>query len=74
MLDCKFTMSDRTGDTKVLALINSDALFNLMSFSVAEHLGWATKPNNTLVSVKLSNGVIVHSSGIAMGLVSSGLW
>ena len=32
VLDCKFAMTDGTGDMKLLDLIDSNALFNFMSF------------------------------------------
>ena len=38
ILDSKFSMSGRTVDTKLLALIDSGALFSLISSSVAKHL------------------------------------
>ena len=74
MLTCKFTISDGTGDVKLLALIDSGASFYFMSSLVAKHLGWAIKPNNTLVAMKLANRTVLCSSGIANGLVLSGLW
>ena len=45
-----------------------------MSSSVANHIVWAIKSNNTLVSVKLANGIVVHSISIATGLVLIGIW
>ena len=74
MLDCKIAMSDRTGDTKQLALINSSAWFSFMSSSLAKCLGWVLKPNNTLDLVKLAIGIVVYNSGVATRLVSSGVW
>ena len=74
MLDCRFAMSDGTGDTKLLALIDSSALFKLKSSLVAKRLGWAIKPNNTQFAVKLANGKIVYSLDIANRLVSSSVW
>ena len=67
-------MSYGTGDTKLLALIDSGALLNFMSSLVARHLGWAIRPNNTLVAVRLANGTVGHKLGIATGLVLSGAW
>ena len=61
MLNCKFPMSDGTGDTKLLALIDSSSSFTSISSLVAKHLGWAIKPNNTPVTVKLDNGTVVCS-------------
>ena len=74
ILDCKFIMPARTGDTKLLALIDSSACVNSRSSPVAKHLGWATKPNNTLATVKLENRTVVNSSGIAIGLALSRVW
>ena len=51
MLDCIFSISDMSGETKLLALINSSALFIFMSYFVAKHLSWEKKPNNTPVIV-----------------------
>ena len=36
MLDCKFTMSDGTGEIKLLALVDSSALVNFLSSLVAK--------------------------------------
>ena len=58
----------------MLAIIDSVALFNYMSSSVAKHLGWAIKPSNTPGAVKLANGTVVYSLYIANCLVSSGVW
>ena len=71
ILDRKFTIS-RTGGTMLLTLIDSGAPFNFMSSIVAKHLGWATKPNKTLVEVNLANGTVC-SSGSINGLVLSGI-
>ena len=38
---------------------------------MVKHFGWVVRPNTTLVSVKLANGIVLHSSGVAHGLVSS---
>ena len=61
MSDCKSAISDGTGDTKLLDLVNCCASFNLMSFLVARHLGWIVRPNTTPVVVKLANGTVVYS-------------
>ena len=48
-----------------------------MSPLVAKHLGWVLgliRPNATPGAVKLSNRTVMHSLGIANGLVSSGVW
>ena len=73
MLDCKFAMSDGTGEIKLLALINSDALFNFMYLSMAKLLGWAIRPNNTPVAVKLANVMVVCNASVATRLVWSGV-
>ena len=39
ILDYKLTIFNVTGDTKLLALIDSGASFNFMSSLVAKHLG-----------------------------------
>ena len=67
-------MSDGTGDMKLLALIDPDTLFNFMSSLVAKYLVWEINLNNTLVAVQLANGTVVHSSGVANGLILSGVW
>ena len=73
ILDGKFTISDGTGDTGLLDLIDSCASFNFMSSPMAKCLNWATKPDKTPFAVRISNKTVVHSSGIATGLVSSGV-
>ena len=67
-------MTDWTGDIKLLALIDSGVSFIFKSSLVAKFLGWVVRPNTTLVSVKLANGVVVHASGSSGGLVLSGVW
>ena len=64
-------MSDRTGDTKLSALIDSSNSFNIIISLVAKLLGWAIKPNSTPVAVKLANGAVVHSLGAINALLSS---
>ena len=61
VLDCKFDRSDRTGDMKLLALVNSSALLNFMSSSVAKYLGCIIRPNTILIMVKLANETVVYS-------------
>ena len=70
MLDCKFAMIDRAGEMKLLTIVDSGALFNYMSSSVAKHLGWAIKPNSTLFAVMLANRTVMSSLGVAHILVS----
>ena len=41
---------------------------------MAKHLGWAIRPKNTPVAVKLANGTVVHSSDATNGLVLNDLW
>ena len=72
-LDSKFTMSNETGDMKLLVLIDSEASSSFMSLSVAKHLGWTVRPYSTPFAVQLANESVVHTSGIANGLVSSGV-
>ena len=67
-------MANGTGDTKLLALIDSGASFNFMCSLLAKLFSWVIKPNNTLVAVKLANGTVVCSSGATNSLVSSGVW
>ena len=55
-------------------LLDSDALFNFVTSLVAKFYGWAIQPNNPPVSVKLASGKVGHSSCVANGLVSRGLW
>ena len=74
MLDHKFTMSDRTRDINLLVLITFGDSFNFMSSSVAKYLAWAIKLKRALVTVKLANGSVFYSSGIANGFVLSGVY
>ena len=74
MLNWKFAMTDGTGDTKLLALLDSGASFSFISSLVAKCLGLEIQPNNTSVAVKLVHGRVVHSSSVANDLVSSNLW
>ena len=67
-------MSDWTGDTKLLALIDSGVSFNSMSSLMAKHLDWVIKSNKSPIVVNLANGKVVRSSHVASGLVSSGVW
>ena len=73
ILDCKFIMPARTGDTKLLALIDSSASFSFMTSLVARQLGWAINLKNTPVVLKLANGNIICSLGATNGLVLSGV-
>ena len=73
MLDCKFAMTDGIGNMKMLMLIDSSISFSFLSSIVAKYLGWAIKPINTLVAVKIANKTVVHKSWIANCLVSSGV-
>ena len=59
MLDCMFDMCNGTGYRKLLALVNSGALFNFMFSLVAKHLSWVVRLNTTLVLVRLANGTVV---------------
>ena len=67
------TIFDGSGDMKLLVLIDYSASFNIMSSLVAKHLDWVIRPNTTAFEVKLANGKIVYSKGIANGLVLSGV-
>ena len=59
ILDCRFAVTNWTGDAKLLALVDSHASFSLLSSLVAKHLGWAIKLNNTPVVIKLANRTVV---------------
>ena len=74
ILDCKLTISDGTGNTKLLALIDSNTSFNFISSPVAKHLGWLVRPNTTPLAVKIVSGTEVGSLDIASRLVLSGEW
>ena len=41
---------------------------------MAKYLVWAIKPKNTSVAIKLANGMVVYSSGVAIGMVLNGVW
>ena len=66
-------MSDVTGNIKLLDIIDSGAFFNFAGSLVAKQLGWAIKPNNTPVAVKLANKIVVHSWIATNGLVLSSI-
>ena len=68
ILNCKFAMSNGTGNRQLLALIDSNALLKFMSSSVTRRFYRVIKLNTTLVLVRLANRTEVRSSYTANGL------